>query len=63
MWPGAISLNFGISRRQISIACAQRGWNLQPVGGSIMLHTEPLIGVRYLAWVSSRGIEFSNPTV
>jgi len=57
------ALSRGTSRRQTSMAWAQRGWNLQPCGGSIMLHTEPLIGVRYLAWVSSRGIEFRRPTV
>ena len=45
-WPGATCCMTGASRRQTSMACGQRGWNLQPCGGSSMLQTVPGIGVR-----------------
>src|SRR6516164_132625 len=67
-WPGSFSSKAGISRRQMSVAKAQRVSNGQPGIGSLREGTVPPIsasrGTR--SWSSeapSRGTEVSSPLV
>src|SRR6266545_1804279 len=39
------------------------GMKFTPLGGWSILHTDPVMGVRYFVVVSSLGIELSKPTV
>ena len=40
-WSNSIALSAGVFVRQVSLAYKQRGWKLQPGGGSIGLGTSP----------------------
>ena len=45
-WQATWSTTCGRSLRQRSLACGQRGWKVQPVGGSSGFGTSPATGVR-----------------
>src|SRR5690606_29032608 len=61
--PGATSTSGGGSVRQRSVANAQRGWNLQPGGGSIRSGGLPGMLNRSSAPVLSFGTACNNPSV
>src|ERR671934_541311 len=63
-WPGTTGSRLGFSGMQRSTAYGQRGWNGQPLGGAIKSGGNPSIGTSFsLRGSSSRGIDFSSPSV
>ncbi len=61
--PGPAGRSAGLSRRQRSLACGQRGWNVQPGGGSSGLGTSPATAVRASPVISRSGTASSSMRV